>query len=100
MDEVTFARENVGGYGALGVADTNAHVVAAASPIAADSLAFTSFLFTAETVFASLTASNVAKCPITGLTSLTFPAGTTLFTNVTGFTLTSGACVAYQGPRL
>lgn len=97
---VKFARENVGGYGALGVADTNAHAIDAASPAAATELAWTSFLFTAATVFAALVASSASKCPVDGLTSLTFPAGSTLYTNATSFTLTSGACVAYRGPRL
>ena len=97
---VKFARQNTGGYGALGVADTDAHAIDAASPLAASELAWTSFLFTTDTVFTELVASNATKCPVTGLTAVTFPAGSTLYTNATSFTLASGECVAYRGPRL
>lgn len=51
-----------------------------------------------DTVVASITATNIQKngseSP-TALSGVTLPAGTTIFGNITGFTLTSGSVIAY-----
>jgi hypothetical protein len=100
-DPVRFARENTGGYGCIGVADTAAHAASAAvGGLPAGAAAFTSFLFLAATVFTTATPSNADKCGDTGVPGVTFPAGSTWFTNLSTFTLASGSCVAYYGPRL
>jgi hypothetical protein len=100
-DFVKLARESSGGYGAISAADTDAHTAnAAVGGLPALGAAFTKFLFTEATVVTAMTASSAAKCPVPTFTDITFPAGSVFETNVSAFTLASGACIAYYGPRL
>lgn len=90
----------LGQYGSIVASDTAAHAPAAADPLAATDLAWVVIDILTDAVFTALTSATSAKCPAPTVTAITFPAGFRLYGNFSTFTLASGSCVAYAGPRL
>jgi hypothetical protein len=82
--------EFLGGKGFAYIIDTAAHVPVAGS-------CFKAIHFTASSVVAAYSVDSTA--PLTGATIIgaTFAAGVVIYGKFTSITLTSGACIAYNG---